>query len=377
MSIIESNEITASYTHAFNLIPGIGPQKLFLLDRAFDSLADAWHADQDTLVRSGLSPALCETIDRTREQIDPIVEWQKLQESDVDLITHADDTFPKNLRSISHAPFALYVRGDTSILSHSSVAIVGSRKPSAYAGAATSHIGSDIAHEQIIVISGLALGIDALAHRAAMDASGKTIAVLAGGIDNATIAPRSHLSLAHQIITSGGALVSEYPNQTTPHRGTFPARNRIMAGLADATVIIEAAKNSGTLITAEHAHAFGRPLFALPGSIFSTNVFGPHTLIQNGMAQLLHASSDILTVFNKTTVANNDIAQPIFTDPLHAEIYDIIAQHNDGLQINMIIKRSDKETTIVSSALTMMEIDGTVINIGNQTYIAAHSKYTQ
>lgn len=359
------------YINAFNIISGIGPQKLYLLASHFESFQKAWDASTDELINSGLSVKLVQTIVTERDYLDPQKEWQKLQDNDIQLITIQDDLFPKKLKTITSPPFLLYVRGNMNTLNSPSVSVVGSRKISDYGKHAITSIISDVSHAGVTIVSGLALGTDALAHRETLDANGTTIAVLGGGIDDATITPRSHTNLAKQILDNDGAIISEYPIGTQPNRGTFPARNRIMAGLTDATIIIEATEKSGTLITAEHAHKCGRKLFALPGSIFTQNSLGPNMLIRDKNAIPLLCSADVLCIFSAK--GGKDVQKKKqkerFANETQQALFETIKKHSDGAQINTIIKETKLDGSTISSELIMMEIDGIVKNIGNQTYI--------
>ncbi len=358
------------YINAFNLISGIGPKKLYLIAKHFDTFEYAWKSTPRDLADAGFSKKLIQDIINQRQNIDPTTEFQKLQNSDIQIITIQDKYFPKNLKTITSPPFLLYVRGNLDVLKSPSIAVVGSRKISDYGKHAISSIISDVAHSDITIVSGLALGTDAQAHHQALESNGKTIAVLGGGIDDATITPRSHINLAKQILDSGGTIISEYPIGSQPNRGTFPARNRIMAGLSDATVIIEATQKSGTLITATHAHKFGKKLFALPGSIFATNSAGPNMLIRDKNAIPLLCADDILRIFpNVVTEHCSVTTKSQFPNKTQKILYETIKKHPEGVQINIISKQTKLNTSTISSELTMMEIDGIVKNIGNQTYV--------
>ncbi len=361
------------YINAFNLISGIGPKKLYLIAKHFDAFEYAWKSTSRDLADAGFSKKLIQDIVNQRQNIDPATEFQKLQDSDIQITTIQDKYFPKNLKTITSPPFLLYVRGNLDALKSPSIAVVGSRKISDYGKHAISSIISDVARSGITIVSGLALGTDAQAHRQALESNGKTIAVLGGGIDDTTITPRSHINLAKQILDSGGTIISEYPIGSQPNRGTFPARNRIMAGLTDATVIIEATKKSGTLITASHAYKFGKKLFALPGSIFATNSAGPNMLIRDKNAIPLLCANDILNIFkNVLNSGQKSSGQACLSTTLAGNqkiLYKTIKKHPEGVQINIISKQTKLDTSTISSELTMMEIDGIVKNIGNQTYI--------
>lgn len=352
------------------MIPGIGPQKLMLIAQKCDSFRTAWHGNPILLAKIGITTQLIDTIVATRPQINPLRSWNELVQNKISLIIFGEDAFPSSLSEISHPPFCLYIRGNIGALSKKSVAIVGSRKISAYGIRATTVLTRDIVACDICVISGLALGTDALAHRTALKHNATTVAILAGGINDRAIAPRSHISLAQMILAHNGALVSEYPIDTQPHRGTFPTRNRLMAAMADVTLIIEAAQDSGTLITAQYAHKYHKKIFALPGSIFETNAVGPHMLIQKNIAAPLLTSSDITNLFSHRNEPprKNDMH---FEDPLCKIIYDLITSASaDGMPIDHIIKKTALTATIVSGSLTILELDGLIKNIGNQTYIA-------
>ena len=369
MSIDQHLPYDYIYINAFNRLSGIGSHKLHLLDRHFDRFADAWSADYSTLVTAGLSASLATQVIEQRKNIDPEIEWGNLQKNNITLITHHDPFFPIQLRDITNPPFCLYVRGDASILHLPSVAIVGSRKISEYGIRATTVFVHDLAHAGINIISGLALGTDITAHRVALANNGITVAILAGGIDDMSIAPRSHVQVARQIIDHGGALISEYPMSTEPTRGTFPARNRIMAGLTNATIIIEAGEKSGTLITATYAAQFKKKIFALPGSIFAPNAFGPNILIRNGIAQPILSSNDVLKMFHKEHKNVIQRAVPEFASKEEKALYELINKHPDGIQINHLIKETSLDTNTISSTLTMLELSEFIKNIGNQTYV--------
>lgn len=357
----------AKYINAFNLIPGIGPQKLFKLSHHFASFKDAWHADKNDLISANLSEKLVQSVIESRRNIDIDTEWKKCEDESIILISVLNDIFPEKLKHIPNPPFCLYVRGNINALNTPCIAIVGSRKISEYGTHATRSFSTSIGQEGVTIVSGLALGTDAIAHKGALEVSGVTIGVLAGGIDNATITPRTHTNLAQEIITKNGMLISEYPCKTEPNRGTFPVRNRLMAGLSDAVVIIEATQKSGTLITAEYAKKYNKPLFALPGSIFSDNALGPNTLIQSGEAKPVLCSNDILRLFDKRK--SNNRTEISFADKIQEDLYKLIKKHPNGIQINTLIKKSKLDTNTISGTLILLEIDKIVQNIGNQTYI--------
>jgi DNA processing protein len=222
-----------------------------------------------------------------------------------------------------------------------------------------------------MIVSGLALGIDAIAHRATLEAGGKTIAVLGTGIDDATIYPRENFNLAHEIIESGGALIAEYPPKTPSLKQNFPARNRIMAGLTLGTLVIEAAASSGSLITAGYALEFDREVLAVPGDIFSPQSTGANELIKNG-AKLVQSARDILEELNVKTAGRQ---APLFEEQKNYEpktsaektVWRFLS--HEPLHIDRISKMTKLDAAAVNGTLSMMEVEGAVKNVGGQNYI--------
>lgn len=257
-------------------------------------------------------------------------------------LTPLNKTFPAGLRAIAQPPASIYVKGATELLQGSSLAVVGSRLASPYGKQATKQLITEVALAGVTVVSGLAFGIDSLAHQAALDSGGKTVAVLPCGIE--TVYPASHQRLAEQIIRQGGALVSEYPGKMRPQKQHFIARNRLIAGLATATLIIEAAHNSGSLHTAQFALEEGKEVLAVPGSIFSNTSVGTHNLIKDG-AKLVQDSQDILELFG-----------PSARNPVEATILGLLKQ---GVKTEGELQKLTGLTTQqLSHHLTLLEITG-------------------
>ena len=213
---------------------------------------------------------------------------------DVRTLTPGEEYYPGQLFTIEQPVYKLFVIGNTQILRYRSLAVVGSRAVTPYGREVTTRMVAEAVWSSIPIVSGLALGVDSVAHRAALDAGGMTIAVLPGGIER--IYPAAHQKLAEEIVRKGGALISEYSGTMKPHKYHFIARNRIIAGLSHATLITEAAEKSGSLHTAQFALDQGKEVLAVPGSIFSPNSVGTHHLIEQG-AQLVQSSEQILNLF--------------------------------------------------------------------------------
>ncbi|MBI1983211.1 MAG: DNA-protecting protein DprA, partial [Acidobacteria bacterium] len=221
-------------------------------------------------------------------------EIQEAAKAGCQLLPHGSDDYPPLLRQIPDAPLVLYVRGDVKLLSQHAVAIVGTRRPSAYGSQVGHRLARDLAERRVVIVSGLARGIDSTAHRGALEANnGKTVAVLGSGAD--VIYPRENRKLAEKIIETG-AVISEFPLGTAPTPENFPIRNRIISGLSLGVVIVEAAEYSGSLITARLAVEQNREVFAVPGNITSAQSFGPNHLIKQG-AKLVDQWIDVVEEF--------------------------------------------------------------------------------
>jgi DNA processing protein len=288
------------YFNAFNLIDGIGPISFKKLLTYFKSLKIAWSTEIKEFVQAGLSKSVIEQIRKERPKINPDWEMEKLIKEKIDLITIRDKNYPKLLKEIYAPPALLYIRGNLKPDNEFSLGIVGTRKLSSYGRQITPLITADLAQAGLVIVSGLAKGIDTLAHQATLKVKGHTVAVLGSGIDKKNIYPSINRRLAEEI-SQNGALVSEFPIGTQPSAQNFPQRNRIISGLSLGILVIEAPEKSGALITAKDALEQNRDIFAVPGHIFSPNSLGPHNLIKMG-AKLVSQANDILEELNLSTL---------------------------------------------------------------------------
>lgn len=278
-------------------------------------------------------------------------------------INLSDYNYLRDLPHIPDPPKKLFIRGKLPAKRVKTVAIVGTRKPSAYGREIATKIASECAKNGIVVVSGLALGIDSIAHRAAIDSGGKTIAVLANGVDK--IYPRSHEDLGQKILQTNGAILSEYPNNTPARPWQFLARNRIVSGLADAVVIIEAASRSGTLSTANHALDQGKEIFAVPGNITSPLSAGCNQLIKNG-ANPLTSVEDLLDFlipdrFEKQT-------QLFKGDTREENVILEFLSKNGTTSSDVIIKQTKLSASEFNQAITMLELKGLALNNGGEKW---------
>jgi DNA processing protein len=259
---------------------------------------------------------------------------------------------------IDEAPKTLYYVGNLPEDRRPTVAIVGTRKPTAYGKEVTEKLARELAAKGIVVISGLALGVDGIAHAAALDAGGTTLAVLANGLS--TVYPAAHRDLAEKIIQQGGALISEYSPDTPARSHQFLERNRIVSGLADAIIITEAAARSGTLNTAAHALTQGKEVFVVPGNITSPMSVGCNTLLKQGATPITSAE-DVLNVI-APELLTSQTSLPLGSNELETDVIQLLANgERDGDQIQAKLNISATELSV---ALTMLEINGAIRSLG-------------
>jgi DNA processing protein len=279
------------------------------------------------------------------------------------VVTLADGDYPPLLKEIVDPPLVLHVRGDRSLLARHAIAIVGSRRASPYAVNAAKHLAAPLASEAtLVVVSGLARGVDAAAHEAALDAHGSTIAVLGTGID--VVYPKSNRALFRRI-ENEGLIVSEFPPGTPPLAPNFPIRNRIISGLSLGTVIVEATGRSGSLITARMAAEQGREVFAVPGSIFSKGTEGTHRLIQYG-AKLVHDVNDIIEeIEGLGRLAKKP--EPVPPEPLR-DVLEALSRE-DAVHVEAAATRLGRTVPAIAESLLQLEIGGWVRSLPGSRYV--------
>jgi len=277
-----------------NMTPGIGPRAAAKLLERFGSAEAVYDATRAELEQLRLVPEAIDTIIGRNLQAAAEAEIRVVKKLGGDILLLDDGVYPSPLREIYDPPIVIYVKGSWSqCLDQPCIAVVGSRRCSTYGQNAALMIARDVAHRGVTVVSGFARGIDAAAHRGALEAGGRTVAVLGTGIDECY--PRDHRRLAAEILDKGGALVTQFPLGTPPVSENFPYRNRIISGLSLGVVVVEASENSGSLITARLAMEQNREVFAIPGNITSRNSFGTNYLIKGAGAKLVQQWQDIAT----------------------------------------------------------------------------------
>ena len=275
-----------------NMTPGIGPRAAAKLLERFGSAGAVYSATRSELEHLRLPPEAVDTIIARDLQADAEAEIDAVRQLGGDILLLDDGVYPSSLREIYDPPIVLYVKGAWSeCLDQPCIGVVGSRRCSTYGQNAAMMLARDLAARGVTVVSGFARGIDAAAHRGALEAGGRTVAVFGTGLDE--IYPRDHKQLATDILSQGGALVTQFPLQTPPVSENFPYRNRIISGLSLGIVVVEAAENSGSLITARLAIEQNREVFAVPGNITSRNSFGTNYLIKGAGAKLVQQWQDV------------------------------------------------------------------------------------
>lgn len=279
---------------ALNMTPGVGPRAAAKLLEHFGSAEAVFGARRGELEGLRLRPEAIESIIAQDLNSQAEAEIERVRDLGADILLLDDGVYPSLLREISDPPITLYVKGAwAECLEQPCIALVGSRRCSTYGQNAALMLARDLAQHGVTIISGLARGVDAAAHRGALEAGGRTVAVMGTGIDQ--VYPRDHRKLLGEILDNGGAIVSEFPLGTPPAPQNFPYRNRVISGLSLGVVLVEAAENSGSLITARLAMEQNREVFAVPGNITSRNSFGTNYLIKGAGAKLVQQWQDIAT----------------------------------------------------------------------------------
>jgi DNA processing protein len=353
---------------AFNKVTGVGPVRTQRLLTYFGDLGSAWTAASHELSEAGLDAKAVGQILALRQTLDLDAELARLDRAGARLLTLADDEYPALLREIDAPPPVLYVRGELIPADDEAVALVGTRRATPYGRDVAHQLASGLAAAGVTVVSGLALGIDTVAHRAALEAGGRTLAVLGSGVD--VIYPPQNRDLAARIIQEGcGAILADYPLGTTPEAGNFPPRNRLISGLSRGVVIVEADMKSGAMITARFAGDQGREVFAVPGSILARSSDGPNSLLKEGATPVTEVD-DILAALSLTQAAVQQEARAAL--PADAtESLLLLVLSNGPLHVDEIGRTSGLPIQEVSSTLTLMELKGLVRQVGPMQYAAA------
>jgi DNA processing protein len=386
----------------FALTNGIGPKKFLQLLKVFKTAKKAWSASESDLLKSGIGPSFVRKLVDFRDEFDSDQYSKLLKQKDCSFVAACDEEYPKLLKGLVNPPIVLFTKGDKSLLqgqiaevaygargpassfppasarsrlvslravgSPSSgvtprflpIAIVGTRKITNYGETITKMFATDLAMNGFTIVSGLAMGVDAVAGWSAIHANSKTIAVLGNGVD--LCFPSVNKPLYDKIVTDGGIVMSEFPLGETPTKGSFPSRNRIIAGLSLGVLVTEGAADSGSIITAEEAFKLKRPVFAVPGPVTSSLSVAPLKLIEKG-AKLVTSAEDIL---KELKIKNSELRiktqRSQYQNLSKDELKIVQLLENEGLSFDEIVRRSNLDSSEIGSLLSMMEIKGIIKN---------------
>ncbi len=327
----------------------------------YGSLEEAWKHINPTLLKElGCKE---ETVERVMNQKDglDIEEHQSFMEKKgITFISIEDEAYPAVLRNLPDPPVFLFYRGDLRVLDTPSIAIVGTRNMSAYGKRVVEAMVPDFVHAGLITVSGLALGIDAEVAKETIAAGGKTVAVLGGGLHH--VYPKTNAKLAEEIVEHGGLLLTEYPLHIWPDKYTFPARNRIIAGLSLGTIVVEAANQSGSLITASLALDYGKEVFAVPGPVFDPNMAGTHQLIQKSGAKLIGSVDDVLIELGMVTPEKDEVSAYAAETPNEQTLLDALTSMPQT--VNELTEKTGMTVATTNATLTLMELKRGARNTG-------------
>lgn len=358
------------YYLGFSLCPGIGISTFEKLLAAFKTAQKAWSAEQNNLEQV-LGKKLTEQFVSFRNKFSFGLYQQQLEREKVSFVCLFESEYPNLLKQIVRPPFVLFIKGNFDFNSEhnkNTIGVVGSRKVTQYGKDVTELVVSELVDSGSIIVSGLALGVDGVAHQTTLDNKGKTIAVLGCGVS--CCSPAENTNIYNGILENGGAIISELPLFHPPTKGSFPARNRIIAGLSQAVVVTEGAEDSGSLITAEYAFKFNRKVFAVPGPITSNLSKGPYKLISKG-AKLVTSGQDIV---QELGIKNHELRikgnKKIKGDSKEENIILRLLE-NEAMGFDEIVRRSKLDSSTVAITLSMMEVKGMIKSQSSGNFLIA------
>ncbi|MDD4802037.1 MAG: DNA-processing protein DprA [Syntrophomonas sp.] len=362
---MDKNELAAIYF--FHTLKGLGNRTLWKIKEEWGSLRECFEADSSSLYRSSLTASIIDAIINGRKKINPVQQLEKICAEGIKISCVEDEDYPPLLGNIFDPPYIFYYLGNIEILNDLCIAIVGSRAASIYGKGQAYRFGNELAQQGIVVVSGMARGIDTEAHRGALQAGGKTVAVLGSGVN--VIYPRDNLKL-YTSICETGLVMSEFPPHTHPEPGNFPVRNRIISGLCRGVLVVEAQKKSGALITADFALEQGRDVFAIPGPINNKNSVGTNNLIKQG-ACLVCASDDILTEYGMNNRQDMlAVTQGTLLFDLEGEEISVLENLAQGeAHFDVLMKNTGLNPGALSTVLLKMELKGIIKSLPGNYYV--------
>lgn len=353
------------YWLGFNSVAGIGTAKLQALLDYFGTPEAAWQASEGELVRLGIDRRARRNLLAARQEMDLEGKLARVRQKNIEILHWGSPLYPHYLMEVPNPPPVLFLHGRLSEVDQHAIAIVGTRRLTSYGRQMARELAQGLVHHGLTIVSGLAKGVDTIAHQTALDMGGRTIAVLGSGLDE--VYPPENRSLAEQILAQeAGGVLSEYELGTKPQRKNFPPRNRIISGMTLGTVVVEGGVKSGALITAKFALEQNREVFAVPGYVTSPASEGPNWLIQQG-AKLVTCAEDVLEELQvERRVAQTAVQMAL---PESAEEAALLAHlGKEPRHIDEIARASQLPSGLVSSTLTLMELKGMVQNVGGMKY---------
>jgi DNA processing protein len=373
---------------ALTLTPGMGPTRIWKAMNRLGAAEQLLEASLTELEGTGMPAQSAQFVFEGKAKAAAEDELKRVAEAGGSILTPEDEAYPERLREIYDPPSTLWIRGDVSQLSRPGIAVVGTRQPSPYGAGMAELLSRDLANRRMVILSGMARGVDTAAHKGAIEAGGKTVAVWGTGID--VIYPKENKKLAEQIVATGGTIVSEYPLGTFPAPQNFPIRNRILSGMSVGVLVIEAAEYSGTRITARCAMEQNRDVYAVPGNVTNKNAWGPNTLIKQG-AKLTATWEDIwedlpsqirLALEDEQAAAGGGAesksggAASLFNDtplPEHERIVFEQLRHDESTQLDQLIEQLEAKlgSAEIFTALFELELAGRVRQLPGKNYVRA------
>jgi len=370
---------------ALTLTPGMGPTRIAKTVRSLGAAERLFESSLTELEATGMPAASAQFIFAGRAQEAAENEMKRVADAGGSIVTPEDETYPERLREIYDPPAVLWIRGDASLLTRPGIAVVGTRHPSPYGAGMSEMLSRDLARRGLVILSGMARGVDTTAHKGALEAGGKTVAVWGTGID--VVYPKENKKLAENIVASGGAIVSEFPMGTFPAPQNFPIRNRILSGMSVGVLVIEAAEYSGTRITARCAMEQNRDVYAVPGNVTNKNAWGPNTLIKQG-AKLTATWEDVWEDLpseiregleaERSAAASGESkigeGASLFSNkplPAHEQMVLDRLRQDESTQLDELIENLEAElgSAEIFTALFELEIAGLVRQLPGKNYV--------
>jgi DNA processing protein len=371
---------------ALALTPGMGVTRIWKAMKLLDAAEHLFEASLTELESLGMPAQSAQFVFEGKARAAAEDQMRRTQEAGAAILTPEDAAYPERLREIYDPPAVLWIRGNVDLLARPGIAVVGTRHPTPYGAGMAELLSRDLANRRLVIFSGMARGVDTAAHKGAIDARGKTVAVWGTGID--VIYPKENKKLAESIVATGGAIVSEYPLGTFPAPQNFPIRNRILSGMSVGVLVIEAAEHSGTRITARGAMEQNRDVYAVPGNVTNKSAWGPNTLIKQG-AKLTATWEDVwedlpsevrLQLEDELAATNGEGesklagSASLFNDtpmPHHERLVFDRLRHDESLQLDQLIEQLEAElnSAEIFTALFELEIAGRVRQLPGKNYV--------